>query len=60
MVKAGFVNEEGYVNIGDQLGLPEERGESFYFFSIYPSVHTVTSEVIRVLFSCIIAAKQSS
>lgn len=23
----GRLNEEGYVNVGDQLGLPSERGE---------------------------------
>lgn len=28
----GRVNEEGYVNVGDQLGLPAERGEIFILF----------------------------
>lgn len=28
ILKSGWMNEEGYYNVGEELGLPEERGRT--------------------------------
>lgn len=48
VLKSGWVNEEGYFNVGEELGLPEERGRTT--IPLYRTRRTPRSTLAKKVF----------